>query len=89
MSFKKSLHFIEQQDKTLFYHIADPIWDWMPDPARRSDEARSTAAGRGPVVRRADKSLAKRPSYFEIIAAGDRMLAKHPNLRVVAYVQYG
>lgn len=70
--FNPIFDYIEQEGKTLFYHIADPIQDWMPLPVEPDGK---------PQRHLRDKS--GKPSYFEIIAAGDNMLAKHPNLKFV------
>ncbi|GAG45697.1 unnamed protein product, partial [marine sediment metagenome] len=70
--FEPIYDFIEQEEKVLFYHIADPVQRWMSS-ASIKHSPKFTDFWNDP-----DK-----PSYFDIIASGDNMLAKHPNLKFI------
>ncbi len=79
--FNPIFDYIEQEGKTLFAHMGEPIQAWMPLPIGADGKPRSYWAN-NPEWHFWDKP--DKPSYNEIIAARDHVLAKHPNLRVVA-----
>jgi predicted TIM-barrel fold metal-dependent hydrolase len=74
--FDPILEYIAERGKTLYAHIAEPDYEWVPlapnSPAFKEDDQFWNIYGH-----------TDRPAKARILAARDHMLEKHPRLRVV------